>query len=276
MRGLLIVGERINASRKGVAELISRRDAEAVLREATRQREAGADYIDVNAGTLMGGEPEALRWLVTTIQGVLDVPLCLDSPSAAAMAAALEVHRGKALLNSITAERERFHSVLPLVKEYGCAVVALCLDDAGMPSSAEQAVAKGCRLVEDLLAAGVPAGDIYVDPLVRPVSTDPRAGMAVLEAIRFLREKYPGVHTICGLSNISFGLPERRLLNRAFLVAAMTAGLDAVILDPLDRPLMSLLRAAEAVLGRDPYCGRYLRAYREGRLEAGPRSRAGA
>ncbi|MDI6895574.1 MAG: methyltetrahydrofolate cobalamin methyltransferase [Bacillota bacterium] len=266
---MLIVGERINTSRKGVAALVCLRDGEAVVREAVQQREAGADFIDVNAGTLLAEEPEALRWLVTTIQAAVAVPLCVDSPNPAAMAAALEVHQGKALLNSITGERERFRATLPLVKRYGCGVVALCLDDSGMPSSAEEAVQKGSRLVEDLLEAGVPAEDIYVDPLVRPVSTDSRAGVAVVEAIRILREKYPGVHTICGLSNVSFGLPQRRLLNQAFLVATMTAGLDAVILDPLDTRLMALLRAAEAVLGRDEYCARYLRAYREGRLAEG-------
>ncbi|MDI6893533.1 MAG: methyltetrahydrofolate cobalamin methyltransferase [Bacillota bacterium] len=263
---MIIVGERINTSRKPVAALVARRDAGAVVREAARQHEAGANFIDVNAGTLLGEEPEALRWLVTTIQGAVPVPLCLDSPDPGVMAVALEVHQGKALLNSITAERERFRAVLPLVKRFGCGVVALCLDEAGMPSSAEEAVEKGSRLVEDLLEAGVPAGDIYVDPLVRPVSTDSCAGVAVVEAISILRRKYPGIHTICGLSNVSFALPERRLLNRAFLVAAMTAGLDSVILDPLDGRLMGLLRAAEAVLGRDEYCSCYLRAYREGRL----------
>jgi len=266
---LLIVGERINTSRKGIADLVARRDAEGVVREAVRQHQAGADYIDVNAGTLLSDEPRALRWLVTTIQEALKVPLCVDSANPEALAAALDVHQGKALLNSITAERERFRAVLPLVKRHQCGVVALCMDDSGMPSSAEEAVEKGSQLIESLLEAEVPPQDIYVDPLVRPVGVEPRAGLMVVEAIRILREKYPGVHIICGLSNISFGLPRRRLLNQAFLVATMTAGLDAVILDPLDRRLMALLRAAEAVLGRDEYCARYLQAYREGKLAEG-------
>lgn len=264
---MLIVGERINTSRKGVAQMVARRDAEGLVREATLQRQAGADYVDINAGTFIDEEEEILGWLVKIIQKAAPGPLCIDSPNPAALRVALQAHQGKALVNSITGEKARFAQVLPLVKEYGCGIVALCLDDAGMPASAEEAVAKGSRLVEDLLAAGIPSGDIYVDPLVRPVSTDSGAGRAVVEAIRAMREKYPGCHTICGLSNVSYGLPERRLLNRAFLVAAMTAGLDAVILDPLDGRIMALLRAAEAVLGRDAYCGRYLRAYREGRLE---------
>ncbi|MEW6217684.1 MAG: methyltetrahydrofolate cobalamin methyltransferase [Candidatus Bipolaricaulota bacterium] len=263
---MLIVAERINTSRKPVATMVADCNAQAIVREALRQVEAGADYVDVNAGTFLSEEPEVLRWLVSTIQGSTDVPLCIDSPNPAAVRWALEVHRGKALVNSISGESSRFDDVLQLVKEYGCGVVALCLDDDGMPSSGKEAVEKGGRLVERLLVAGVPAEDIFVDPLVRPISTDSGAGVAVVEVIRILREEYPGVHTICGLSNVSFGLPQRRLLNQAFLVATMTAGLDAVILDPLDARLMALLRAAEAVLGRDEYCARYLRAYREGRL----------
>jgi len=266
---VLIVGERINSSRAAIAELLARRDEAGVVREAGRQVEAGARYIDVNAGTFVSDEPELLAWLVETIQGALDVPLCIDSPNPAAVRAALEKHRGRALVNSITGEEGRFAELLPLIKEHGSAVVALCLDDAGMPADADQAVAKGSRLVDRLLAAGVAAGDIFVDPVVRPVSTDGRAGLAVADTIRAIRQKYPGVHTICGLSNISFGLPERRLLNRAFLVVTMAAGLDSVILDPLDSKLMALLRAAEALLGRDEYCARYLRAYRDGKLSAG-------
>lgn len=263
---LLIIGERINTSRKGVCEIVKRRAAERVIKEAMLQAKAGAQYIDVNAGTFLAEEPDVLRWLVVTIQAAVPVPLCIDSPNPDAVAAALEVHRGKALVNSITGEKSRYDRLLPLVQEYGCGVVALCLDDDGMPDSSKDAVEKGSRLVESLLAAGISPEDIYVDPMVRPVSTDSRAGVAVVEAVSMLREKYPGVHTICGLSNVSFGLPQRRLLNRAFLVATMAAGLDAVILDPLDSRLMALLTAAEVVLGRDERCTRYLKAFREGRL----------
>lgn len=266
---MLIVGERINSSRKAIAELVARRDAGGVAREASRQVEAGAGVVDVNAGTFGAEEPQVLRWLVTAVQEAVPVPLAIDSPSAEAVREALVAHRGKALLNSISGERERFQQFLPLIKEHGCAVVALCLDDEGMPADTAQAVAKGSTLVDALTAAGVPLEDIYVDPLVRPVGTDPGAGRAVLEAIRVLTQRYPGLRAICGLSNVSFGLPRRALLNRAFLVATMAAGLAAVILDPLDGELMALLRAAEAVLGEDPYCSRYLRAYREGRLVPG-------
>lgn len=284
---MLIVGERLNTSRAAAAAMVGARDAEAVRREAARQVEAGATYIDANAGTFAADEPEVLRWLVTTVLEAVPAPLCLDSPSPAALRGALEAYRTgaaaagasaaglpaeprpKPLVNSITGEKARFSAILPLVREFGAAVVALCLDDTGMPSTADEVVSKGSRLVEDLLGAGVAPGDIYLDPLARSVGADFGAGAAAVEAIRRLRSTYPEVHAICGLSNVSFGLPRRSLLNRAFLVAAMAAGLDAVICDPLDGPLMATLVAAEAVLGRDRHCSRYLKAYRQGRLEKG-------
>ncbi len=263
---MIVIGERLNATRPAVARWIAGRDRDGLVGEARRQREAGADYLDVNAGTGCAGEPEALAWMVRSIQEEMDVPLCLDSPDPRAMEAALRAHRGKALVNSVSLERARFDPVVDLVLEHGAAVVALCLDDDGLPRDASETVAKGRRLVGRLLEAGVPAEDVYVDPLVRPIGTDPSAGTAVVEAVRRIRDEFPGVHVLCGLSNISFGLPRRTLLNQALLVAAMAAGLDAVILDPLDRELMALLAAAEAVLGRDRRGLGYVRAYRQGLL----------
>lgn len=261
---MLVVGERLNTTREGPAAIVRRRDHEALIREAARQREAGAHYVDVNAGTIADGEIEALTWMTSTIQTALDIPLCIDSSDPAAIAGALQVHRGKALVNSITLEKLRFQPVLDLVREHGAGVVALCLDDNGLPRGAEEAVTKGRGLVERLLEAGLPASDIYLDPLVRPIGADPAAGTAVLKAIREFMTAYPGLHTICGLSNISFGLSRRAFVNRAFLVSAMTAGLDAAILDPLDHDLMALLSATEAVLGRDRYGLRYVQACRRG------------
>jgi 5-methyltetrahydrofolate--homocysteine methyltransferase len=266
---VLIVGERLNTTRRSVAAMVQAMDGAAVRREALRQVEAGAHYVDVNAGTFRAREPELLRWMVESAQAeeeTTPIPLCIDSPNPVAIRAALEVHRGQAMVNSITGEAERLSRLLPVIKDHGSAVVALCLDDAGLPATADEATAKGLRLVETLLDAGIPPGDIYVDPVVRPVSADPMAAETAIETIRRLRERLPRVHFICGLSNVSFGLPARSLANRAFLAMAMAAGLDAAILDPLDSPLMSALLAAEAVLGRDRHCGRYLRAYRQGKL----------
>ena len=263
---MLIVGEVINSSKKNIAAAIKALDQAGIQEVARQQWEAGANVIDVNAGTLMEDEPAALRWLVKTIQEVLDVPLCLDSPDPEALRAALEVHKGSALINSITAEKERFAAILPLVTKYNCNVVALCMDDAGMPADAVKRIEIGNKLVRDLESAGVNRDRIYLDPLVYPVSTDGSNGPAVLDAIRGLIMDNPGVHIICGLSNISYGLPVRPVLNKAFLIAAMTCGLDAAILNPLDTQLMSLLRATNVILNRDDFAMEYLTAYRQGKI----------
>lgn len=264
---MLIIGERINTSRKAVAPAVGARDEEFVRGEAQNQAGAGADYLDVNCGTFVHEEPELLEWLVRTAQSAVDAPLCLDSPNPAALRRALAAHRGRALINSITAERERWEKVLPLVKEYGTRIIALTMDDDGMSESAEERFKVGARLVEDLTKNGVAPEDIFIDPLVRPVSTGTHYAVVVYETIRRIRREFPGVHTVCGLSNVSFGLPARKLVNQTFLVQAMQAGLDAAIVDPLDKRLMSLIYAGELLLDRDEYAANFLSAFRQDRLE---------
>lgn len=264
---MLVIGERINSSRGPIREAIEGHDAAFVAEEARRQREAGADLIDVNAGAFVGTEINHLRWLVETVQEAVDAPLCIDSPDPAAMAAVLPLVRQGAMLNSVSLEPERYDRVVPLALEHRCRVVALCLDEEGMPDTAQERFDKGARLVERLAGDGVPLGDIYVDPVVTPVSTRDGAGWALVEAVGMIRKAYPGIHAVCGLSNVSYGLPVRKLINRSFLVLTMGSGLDAVILDPLDRGMMGLLRATWALLGRDEYCTEYLGAFRAGRLE---------
>jgi len=263
---MLIVAERINASRKAIRAALEQTDTAAIQAEATAQARAGAHYIDLNGGTFPGREPELLCWLVDTVQQVTDRPLCLDSSDPAALAAALpRVKQATPLINSITLERDRFERVLPLAREFRGKVVALCQGE-GMATTAQQKIDTACRLIDRLNAADIALADIYVDPLVFPVATDSASGRAALEAIGEIMRRYPGVHTICGLTNVSHGLPARKLVNRAFLVSAMTAGLDAAILDPTDRELMAALMAAEAVLGRDEYCLGLLKAFRAGKL----------
>lgn len=265
---MLIVGERINASRKAIRAALEQLDAEAIRREARLQTEAGAHYIDVNGGTFPGREPELLAWLVEVVQSVTDRPLCLDSTDPDALAAALPKIGARApMINSITLETDRFARMLPLVREHGAKVVALCQGAGGPADTVQRKVEAASRLVERLVAGGIALGDIYVDPLVFPVATDSGAGAAAIAAIGGIMRSFPGVHTICGLTNVSHGLPARKLLNRSFLVAAMSVGLDAVILDPADRELMASLLATNALLGHDEYCIELLRAYRAGRLE---------
>lgn len=263
---MLIVGELINSSRKPIAQAIAARDKAYLQEIAVKQVEAGAHVIDVNCGTSIGEEAAVMEWLVDIVQEVVDVPLCIDSPSPRALEAGLARHKGKAMVNSITAEKQRWEEVLPLVQKYKASVIALCMDDSGMPESVEDRLRVAEKLVPNLVAAGVPEEDIYLDPLIKPLSVSSFYGREAIESTRALREKYPRVHLICGLSNISYGLPERRLLNRAFMVMCLTAGMDAFILDPLDKPLMSLLVAAKALCGQDEYCLEYITAARSGKL----------
>lgn len=269
---MLIVGERINTSRKVKGEpvienAVKARDAEFFIDLARKQHEAGADYIDVNAGTLLEGEPEALEWLVNTIQGAIDVRCTIDSPNPVAIERALKVHKGQAMLNSITAEKERYDNLLPLAKQYETKIIALCMGDGGIPSDASGRIAVGRELVNRLLADGIKADNIYVDPLVFPISMDGNNGLAVLETIRSIKAEFPDVHVTGGLSNVSHGLPMRKFLNQAFVVMCMAAGLDSAIIDPMDKQLMALVYASEALLGRDEFCAAYLSASREGKLE---------
>lgn len=263
---MLIVAERINASRTVIRTALEQLDAGAIQAEATAQAQAGAHYIDVNGGTFPGHEPELLCWLVDTVQQVTDKPLCLDSSDPAALAAALpHVRQPAPMLNSITLEGERFERMLPLALEFRAKVVALCQGE-GVATTAQQKIDTASRLVERLTTAGVVLDDIYVDPLVFPLATDSSSGSAALEAFREITHRFPGVHTICGLTNVSHGLPARKLINRTFLLTATAAGLDAAILDPTDRELMATLHAGQAVLGRDEYCLRFLKAFRAGKL----------
>jgi 5-methyltetrahydrofolate--homocysteine methyltransferase len=170
------------------------------------------------------------------------------------------------MVNSITAEAERYAKLIPLIQEHKPNIVALCMDDRGVPESREDRIRVASELIGRLTNDGVPMGDIYIDPVVTPVSTNVRYGVAVLEAIEAIMKEFPEVHTICGLSNVSYGLPHRKQLNQTFLVMAVTKGLDAVILDPCDHRIMANLITTTTLLGKDEFCMNYLTAFREGKL----------
>jgi len=262
----MIIGELINTSREGLEPAVKERDVEFIQDLAKKQEEAGADFIDVNCGTLVKGEPEALEWLVNTVQEVVDVPLCIDTPNPEALKKGLEAHEGKPIVNSITAEEEKYAAVLPLIKEYGASVVALTLDDDGMPKNADDRIRIANKLIEDLTNDGIPAEDIYVDPVIQPIGTDGKMGLEILNAIEKINNDHAESHLVCGLSNISHGLPKRPLLNQAFVVLAMSRGLDSAILDPLDKKIMSLVTASDTLLGNDNFCSNYVEAYQNDRL----------
>ncbi len=263
---MIIIGEKLNTSRKSIEEAVNKRDAAFIAKVARDQAEAGAHYIDVNAGTFMDEEVDYLCWLVETVQGEVDLPLCLDSPNPKALSEAIKKHKGEPMINSISLEEDRFHSLLPIITSQPCHVVALCMGQTSMPTTIEERVEVGSELIKKLTKEGIPLEKIYVDPLVLPVSVDTSMGVAALGAIHKIMNDFPGVNTICGLSNISFGLPERRLINRNFLALCIAYNLSAVILDPLDKQLMSTLLTLEMLLGRDEYCGNFIDAYQSGRI----------
>jgi cobalamin-dependent methionine synthase I len=263
---MFIIGELINCTRKRIGAAAQSRDAEFIKEVARNQVDAGADMLDVNGG-IPGQEVECLTWLVNVVQEAVETPLCLDSADPAALRAALPLCKQRPMINSITDELARYQAVLPLLKEYHAKVIALCMGASGPPTGVEDRIATACRLVNGLTTEGLALEDIYADLCVLPASTGPEHGKALLEAIGQIQGRYPGVHISAGVSNVSFGLPVRKLLNEVFFLLLMAHGLDAAIVDPCDRQLMMNIKAAEALLGRDEYCVEYLRAYREGKLE---------
>ncbi len=260
---MILIGERLNSSRPAVREALAQRDGVYLVEQARLQEKAGASYIDLNAAALMEGEVEALSWAIPLLQESVSVPLALDTPNAAAMKVALEVHRGRPLLNSLTGEKARIQTFLPLIQAHKPRVIVLCLDEEGMPENADKALLVAKRMVELLTGQGLAEEDIFLDPLVRPIGVDSSAALLFLSSLEKIKRELPGVKTIAGVSNVSFGLPERRLLNRTLLVLAMKSGLDAAICDPLDFELQASFVAAKALLGHDAGMRDYLRFHRE-------------
>lgn len=263
---MVIVGELINTSRKAIREAVEARNVEYIQQVAKAQEASGAHYLDVNCGNMVGQEIEIMQWLVEAIQQVTDMPLCIDSPDEGALRQGLSLLKPgyKPMINSISAEEKRYNAIIPLVKEFHAKIVALCIEDAGMPATAEDRLRIAAKLVQDLEKDGVSQDDIYIDPLIKPLSANCAHGQEVLEAIRLIKQQYPAVHFNCGLSNISYGLPNRAVLNRIFLIQTMTMGMDGYILNPTDKAIMGTVYASQALLGRDKYCSKYIKAHRQG------------
>ncbi len=208
---------------------------------------AGVDYIDVNCGTFVDKEVELLSWLVDVVQDKVSVPLSTDTPDHEVASRALEKCKQPAFLNSISGESSRFGPFLDLVKQYKTKVVTMVMDDKGMPSGVDDRLANASRLVEDMTKAGVPVEDIYLDPLVFPLSTDQKNASLCVETIKRFHKEFKGVKTVCGLTNISHGLPARKVINQAFLVMMIQAGIDAVIINPLNDYMMALCKAKNSL-----------------------------
>jgi 5-methyltetrahydrofolate--homocysteine methyltransferase len=259
-----IIGEKINGTRQRVAQAIEERDSAFIHGLASKQVEAGAAWLDVNAGTRPSKEPDDLIWLAETIQSVVDVPLCLDSANPQALEAAIQVVDRTPMINSISGEPKRLEGILPLLAEHGCPAIALAMDDTGIPETCEQRLEVVRKLMQTTRAHGIADDDIYIDPLATALATNTDSVLITLETMHAIRREFPDAHLIMGLSNVSFGLPARSYINRSFLILALAAGLDSAILDPLDRELRATLVAARLVLGDDRHCLEYTRAYRAG------------
>lgn len=255
---MIIVGERLNSSRPPVFKALDEKNERFIIEEAKRQEEAGASYIDLNTAVLIDKEIDTLKWAIPLLQKELTVPLSIDTPNPEAMEEGLSLHKGQALMNSLTGEPEGIKTFLPLIKKYKPRIIVLCLDDAGLPKSSDKELSIAQKMVELLDKEGVEPENIFIDPLVRPVSVDPSAADLFLESLEKIKKNLPEVKTIAGISNVSFGLPQRRLLNRTFLTLAISKGLDAAILDTLDKKIFSAIHSAQALLGKDPSLKKYL------------------
>ena len=264
---MIVIGEKINGTRKAVQAAIVERDAEAIRALIREQVEAGADYLDVNAGTGPDRELEDMLWLLSLVrEEAPETPICIDSSSPATLAAALQAVEKTPMVNSINADPARLEAFIPLIRERGCPVIALALDESksGMPKDNAERMENIGRIFAATRAAGIPDSDVYVDPLIMAVATDNKAGTAVLDCIRAIHETYPEAHITGGLSNISFGLPERALVNRTFLTLAMYNGMDSAVCNPANRPLIESMKATEMLLGKDRFCRKYTTAVKNG------------
>ncbi|NLJ41574.1 MAG: dihydropteroate synthase [Clostridiales bacterium] len=261
---MLVIGEKLNTSRAEVEKAAKARDTLTIQSIAKTQEAAGAHYIDINCGTFLEEEPETLAWMTQVVQEAIKKPLCIDSPNPEAIKAALKINKGrKPIINSITAQKNRYKDILPLVTGFGASVIALCMDDEGIPETIDGRVSVAIKLVNNLTRDGVPIEDILIDPMIQPLATCQSAGFMALKTLASIKCEIPGVRTVCGLSNISFGLPQRQSINNAFLVLAIKAGLDAAIMDPLSPGIMTIMHAAELISGEDEYCGKYIQAIRD-------------
>ncbi len=262
-----IIGEKINGTRKLVGKAIAEQNAAFIQNLAVRQVEGGANWLDVNAGTAPEREADDMVWLVKLVQEVTDVPLCLDSANPTALRLAMKEVKQTPMINSISGEPSRLEGILPIVAEFHCPVIALCMDENGIPVTTEKRLEVIRSVIAKTRAANIPDEMVYVDPLAMTIATNTNAGRVIFDTIREIRREFPEAHISCGLSNVSFGLPLRSLINRSFLVLALEAGLDTAIIDPNDRDLQAAMYAAEMLLGKDRHCLNYTRAYRAGRLE---------
>ncbi len=262
-----VIGERINTTLKRVQAAVEKKDAAYIQEDVKKQEASGATYIDVNAGARIGHEKEDMQWLLGVIQKATTLPLCLDSPDPDILEMAYGMVDKTPMVNSISLESDRMNAMVPFLKGKKCKIIALCMDDSGMPKTCEDIVNRAKTIVDELEAIGIERGDIFVDPLIQPMSVDGNNGVMVMDAVRTIMRDLEGVHTTGGLSNISYGLPQRKIINRSFLLMMMANGFDSAIMDPLDKDIMAALTTGEMIAGQDEYCTNFLKGVRAGDIK---------
>ena len=261
---MVIIGERINGMFKLVGQAIQDKDKAFIQDLALKQLAEGADMLDINVGTASADPVEAMAWLVQSVREVTKAPLSIDNPNLATMKAGLEACTGAKMINSTTGQDEKLDIFLGLAKEHNASVVALCIDEKGVPVDVDGRCEIAMRVLAKAMEFDVPIENLYIDPIVLPVKADQTGPGKVLESIKqFTVLSDPAPHIVVGLSNLSQGAVDRKLINRAFLAMAIGMGLDAAILDPLDTELMDTLIAAEMLMNRTIYSDSFLKAYRQ-------------
>ena len=264
---MIIIGEKINGSIPSVAEAIAKRDAEFIKQRAIAQTKAGATFIDCCASVPEAEEVETLHWMIDCIQEVTDLPIAVDSPSADVLTQAYKFCNKPGLFNSVSGEGNKIDKIFPLMAENkGWHVIALLSDDTGIPKNAADRLKVFEKIMAKAKEYGINPNRIHIDPLVEMLCTSENGIETNREVISAIREQYPTIHITAAVSNISFNLPVRKMLNLGFTVLAMSYGLDSAILDPTNRDMIGLIYATEALLGQDDYCMEYIEAYRDGKF----------
>ncbi len=259
----VIIGERLNPTgRKKFQRELKDRKFDIVRRDALAQVEAGARILDVNAGVPQADEPTLLVEMIKVVTEVTDVPLCIDTAKISALKASLKFYKGKALVNSVNGEEKKLETILPLVKEYGAAIIALTMDDEGIPNTVEKRLEVARRIIDKATKIGIPIEDIIIDPLAMSLGADDKAGKLALDSTEGIVREF-GVNITMGCSNISFGIPDRTYINAAFMAMAIRSGLTCPITNPLDEQVNMAIVAADLCMGRDEFASNWINAYRK-------------
>jgi len=259
----VIIGERLNPTgRRKLQEELREHKFDIVRRDALAQVEAGAAILDINAGVPKMDEPALLVELMKVVQELTDIPLCIDTANLVALEAALKSYKGKALVNSVNGEEGKLESILPLIKEYGSAVIGLTLDDEGIPKTVDKRMSIAGKIIERATKIGIPQEDIIIDPLALAMGTEDEAGRVALDSIEVIVEEF-GVNITMGCSNISFGIPDRTFINASFIAMAIRCGLTCPITNPLNKQIHIAILAADLCMGRDEYASNWINAYRK-------------